>query len=237
MFELKHINNWSYYSLPELELKGVLHGFFTKTSPSHLMEGEDRKGFLNTFGLSDLIIMDQEHGNEVHVIKNLERPQKGDGLVLVEKNTAGIIKTADCLPIIIADRDIPLAAIVHAGWRGTVRKITEKALEKMAGLGAKPQRMTVLFGPSIRACCYEVGEDVKQAFREEGFSNEIYKEEGSALFLDLVQANRELVEAAGVRDVHDVGLCTLCNREAFASFRRGDHSLRQISFVSVLDRV
>jgi hypothetical protein len=59
-FELRRINDWSYYYLPGLEKEGIVQGFFTKKSPSHTFMGKERTAFLETFSLQDLIIMDQE---------------------------------------------------------------------------------------------------------------------------------------------------------------------------------
>lgn len=232
-FELKHINNWSWYYVPELEDKGIGNGFFTKESPSHVFSGTDRAVFLETFSLRDLIIMDQEHGDEVHVVEKGERPARGDGIILIEPGIAAIVKTADCLPIIIAEPEYPMAAIVHAGWRGTVRKIAQKAVRKMVLLGALPERLTVFLGPSIRPCCYEVGEEVRDMFRKEGFNEKVFSNKNGSGYLDLAQANKELFAAEGIDRVHDIGLCTYCRNDIFASYRRGEHSARQISFVSL----
>ena len=232
-FELRQINRWSYYFLPELEKAGITQGFFTKKSPSHTFVGKDRTDFLETFSLKDLIIMEQEHGDEIHVIKKGERPVRGDGVILVEQNVAAIIKTADCPPVIIGEPDHPIAAIVHAGWRGTAQKITQKAVEKMVMLGARREKIVVLFGPSIRACCYEVGDEVRDIFRKEGFKERIFKKKNNSFNLDLVQANRELLTAVGIDRVFDTGFCTFCRNDMFASYRRGERTVRQINFVSL----
>lgn len=232
-FELRHINDWSYYYLPELEEKGIVHGFFTKASPSHTFKGKDRTTFLETFSLQDLIVMDQEHGDEVHLVRNGERPERGDGIILLERNVAAIIKTADCLPVIIVASDYPMAAIVHAGWRGTAQKITQKAVVKMVELGAQRKKIVALLGPSIRVCCYEVGEEVCDAFLKEGFSEGVFKRDDTSSNLDLRKANTELLVAEGVDHIYDIGLCTFCKNDMFASYRRGERSARQISFVSL----
>jgi YfiH family protein len=233
MFELKHIHNWSYYSLPELEAQGIVHGFFTKESPSHTFIGCDRDAFLNAFSLRDIIVMDQEHGNKVHVVTRGEKPEKGDGIILTEPRVAAVIKTADCLPVIIADAHYPMAAIVHAGWRGTAKKITQKAVEKMVNLGAGRENMIALLGPSIRSCCYEVGREVLDIFQKEGFSERAFVEKKGAIHLDLGQANRELLAEAGIETVYDTGLCTYCTDDRFASYRKGEQGSRQINFVSL----
>ena len=232
-FELRQINDWSYYYLPELETKGIVHGFFTKESPRHTFEGKDRTVFLEAFSLHDLIVMDQVHGDEVHVVKNGERPEEGDGVILVERDVAAIIKTADCLPVVIVEPDYPMAAIVHAGWRGTAQKITQKAVEKMVILGARREKIFALLGPSIRSCCYEVGKEVRDIFREKGFSERVFKRESDSFNLDLRQANMELLTAESIDRVYDSGLCTFCRNDIFASYRRGERSIRQINFVSL----
>ena len=233
IFELRHINDWSYYCLPKLEKKGIAHGFFTKKSPSSAFTGDDRATFLESFSLGELIVMDQEHGDEVHVIQNGERPARGDGIILLERNVAAIIKTADCLPVIIAEADYPMAAIVHAGWRGTAQKITQKAVKKMLALGARREKIVALLGPSIRACCYEVGEEVRDVFRKECFSEEVFMRKDNSFNLDLRQANRELLAAENIDRIYDIELCTFCSNDIFASYRRGERSARQINFVSL----
>jgi polyphenol oxidase len=232
-FALRQINDWSYYYLPELEKKGIVHGFFTKKSPSHTFLGQNRTVFLETFSLQELVVMDQEHGDEVHVVKDGERPEKGDGIILVERNVAAIIKTADCLPVIIAEPDYPMAAIVHAGWRGTAQKITQKAVAKMVMLGGRREKIIALLGPSVGACCYEVGEEVRDIFRKEGFSERIFSSQDTSMKLDLKQANMELLAAEGIDHIYDTGLCTFCRDDMFASYRRGERSVRQINFVSL----
>lgn len=232
-FELRRVNYWSYYYLPELEKKGIAHGFFTKKSPLSSFAGSDRTAFLESLSLRDLIVMEQEHGDEVHVIQNGERPVGGDGIILLERNVAAIIKTADCLPVIIVEPDHPIAAIVHAGWRGTAQRITQKAVKKMITLGARREKMVALLGPSIRACCYEVGGDVRDIFRKEGFSEKVFAKKNTSVYLDLAKANRELLAAESIDHVYDAGLCTFCSDDIFASYRRGERSARQINFVSL----
>ena len=232
-FELKRVGEWSYYHVPEIEERGIVHGFFTKESPAPLLQGREKETFLRAFSLEDAIVMRQEHGDAVHVVRDGERPLVGDGLILLKKGVAGVIKTADCLPIIIADPFCPMTSIVHAGWRGTVRKITRKTVQTMAGLGAKRGRMVALLGPSINACCYRVGEDVYKEFMDAGFSENAFRHTGDSLFLSLRQANRELLESEGVRYISDADLCTFCTAERFHSFRRGETDKRQINFVSL----
>jgi len=232
-FELKNISQWSYYHIPELEQRGIKHGFFTAKSPQYALKENGKSEFIETFGFDDLVVMKQEHGNDVHVIQGKRKPAKGDGLIILKKGVAGIVKTADCLPIILCEPDYPAASIIHAGWRGTSKKITKKALEKMSELGVDIRKIIVLLGPSIGPCCYEVKTDVHKVFVDEGFSDTIFKKTNHSLFLDIKRANIDLLQGEGVQNIHDIGLCTCCSRNLFNSYRRGDKENRQINFVSL----
>ena len=232
-FELKKTGNWSYFSIPQLEELNITHGFFTKASPSHVLKGDGKNMFLDTFFLKDLIIMHQEHGDRVHTIRNGERPESGDAIILLEKGVAGIIKTADCLPIIICEPDVPIISIIHAGWRGTSKRITQKTVRKMSALGVAVNKLVALLGPSIGSCCYEIREDVYNMFKQEGFTENIFRRTEHALFLDLKKANIEMLRNEGIEEIYDTGLCTYCDEDLFNSYRRGDRDKRQINFVSL----
>lgn len=232
-FELSKIADWSFFRLPELEKSGITHGFCTGSSPPDLLYEKTRQSFLEKFSLNDLVIMDQEHGDHVHMITNGQRPRSGDGLIILEKNVAGIIKTADCLPIIICDVMYPMVSIIHAGWRGTAKKIVMKAVLDMERLGSRRDDMIVLFGPSIGPCCYEIRDDVYSIFNKNGFPEHIFCKKNNSLFFDLRQANTWILMAIGINKVYDLGMCTYCNNGLFHSFRRGDTRNRQINFVSL----
>jgi polyphenol oxidase len=222
---------WSRYHLPEIEQAGIVHGFMTRSSDGIIINPAERRRFVQALGASDSIIMQQEHGDEVHVVQNGERPAVGDGLLLIEKRVVGVIKTADCLPVILYDPAVPMAAIVHAGWRGTVRRITEKALRHMVALGAKPERMGAIIGPGIGPCCYQVGVEVVADFQRSGFGEHLFTERGGGLFLDLKRANRDMVEAEGIARIDDVGLCTSCRQDLFFSARNDKKAGRLVNFV------
>ncbi len=233
MFELRNLAGWSYYHLPQLEVWGVIHGFMTKSSNSIVLDRSERRHFADAFGSSDTIIMEQEHSDQVHVVEHGERPAAGDGLILVEKGVMGVIKTADCLPVILFERNLPAVAVVHAGWRGTAQRITEKAVRRMIDLGGKIDAMGAAIGPGIGPCCYEVGEEVAREFRRAGFSDGVWAERKGKIVLDLKKANRELIEAQGVENIYDIGLCTSCRGDLFFSARRDGQAGRQANFVQL----
>ena len=232
--QLRHNGDWSYFHIPELEEKGLLHGFFTASSPVVTIDKTKGRDFLDLFCLRDFIVLHQEHGDQVHVIRDGYRPMSGDGIVLLEKNVAGVIKTADCLPIILFEPYYPIASIVHAGWRGTLKGITKNAVNIMTGLGGTGEKIIAILGPSVNVCCYTVGEDLYTAFKEKGFSDAIFRKAGNTLFLSLRQANKEVLSKEGISVIYDLDICTLCTDGLFHSYRRGDRDKRQINFVSII---
>ncbi|HQH83353.1 MAG TPA: peptidoglycan editing factor PgeF [Syntrophorhabdus sp.] len=232
-YEMTKNADWSFFRVPELEEKGIVHGFCTGGTPWDLLSSKIKHDFLDAFLLKDAVVLTQEHGSDVHVVCNGEMPHSGDGLIILEKNVAGIIKTADCLPVILCDALYPMVSIVHAGWRGTVKNIVGKAVLSMVEYGSRTQNIVALLGPSIGSCCYEVKEDVCAVFKKCGFPEHIFLRHSNALFLDLKKANEWVLSGYGINEVYNVNLCTQCNGTLFHSYRRGDTGKRQINFVSI----
>lgn len=229
-FELRNQSPWSYICSPQLEALGVFHGFVTKPRDESF-QADAVEQAVSAFSFEAYVLMNQQHGDAVHVIKHGERPSTGDGLVLLEKEVAGIIKTADCLPIIIYSASMPVVAIVHAGWRGTALGIVRVAAQQMRALGANPENMGALIGPGIGACCYQVQEDVAGIFRAAGFGDTVLQRRNGFLFLDLKTANIQMLHNEGIRAIYDTGLCSFCREDLFHSARRDKGRGRQINFV------
>jgi hypothetical protein len=152
----------------------------------------------------------------------------GEADALLE-NTPGCavaVKTADCIPILLVDPGQRAVAAVHAGWRGTAARIAEKAVAAMRQrFGTDPAVVEAAIGPGIGVCCYEVGPEVAARFGHRGRAH-----------IDLAQANRAQLEAAGIGAdrIHCAGLCTMCNARDFHSFRRdGEAAGRMYSFIGV----
>ncbi len=230
-FEIRRNGVWSYICLPQLEKAGISHGFVTK--PSLSFDGEPVDKAIADFSFRNYVLMNQEHGDRVHVVRRGERPASGDGIILLEKDVAGIVKTADCLPVMLYSTSSHVAAIVHAGWRGTALGIVRKAVQQMRALGIDPEKIEALIGPGIGPCCYHVGDDVANVFREKGFSSPVIQAREGRIFLDLKQANLQILEEQGVSSVRDVHLCTFCRNDLFYSARRDKGPGRQINFVLI----
>jgi polyphenol oxidase len=158
-------------------------------------------------------------------------PEEADGLIVNRSGVIGMIRTADCLPIIAIDAAARVVALFHAGWRGTRDRIVERGLRQMLQAGADPVRVVCAIGPSIRVCCYEVGEEVRRGFAEAGHELEPLIQ-GSRL--DLVEANVRQMERSGVSTVYDSGLCTVCRSDLFYSYRRDKTERRMWTFAGFL---
>jgi polyphenol oxidase len=238
-FELKTIGNWSYFHVPEMSESGIIHGFMTHSSDSILHNRDQEKEFTTALSATNVIILNQEHGDVLHVIGkgffsiSGDSLHAGDGLILLETGVIGVIKTADCIPIILCDPDRSRAAIVHAGWRGTALRITQTALMKLKDMGSDIRTMTALIGPGIGPCCYSVGAEVMEQFLMAGFHDRIFQRRGSSLFLDLKMANRDALSREGIGTICDIDLCTSCRQDLFVSARKGEKLTRQVNFVMV----
>ncbi len=159
---------------------------------------------------------------------------EADGLI---SSTPGVlvgVRTADCVPILLADPERKVVAAVHAGWRGTLAGIISEALRRMEEWhGTRTANVRIAIGPSIGVCCYEVGEEV--AFRFRGLVPLEAVGNGKTM-LDLKEANRRLAHAAGVPEeqIDVLPLCTRCRPTEFHSYRRDkDGCGRLLSFVGV----
>ncbi|MGH9485402.1 MAG: polyphenol oxidase family protein, partial [Terriglobales bacterium] len=110
-----------------------------------------------------LLMLRQVHGNAVW--QDPRPGQAGDGMISRSPGTLLTIRTADCCPVLLVDVQRRAVAAVHAGWRGTLARVAQVAVGEMrAAFGARPEDIRAAIGPCIRGCCYEVGDEVRQAF-------------------------------------------------------------------------
>ena len=151
------------------------------------------------------------------------------------------IATADCVPILMVDPQKEIVAALHAGWRGTLKGIAQRALELLvAHWGVDPQNLQVALGPSIGSCCYEVGPEVGEAIVERWRIQNpaAWRPVGRKGFLDLREVNLTQLAEAGVCRSHiaRIGPCTFCD-PSFASYRRdGAGAGRQLSVIGWVER-
>jgi len=233
------VNQRPYRTVPKLDpVPGLLHGF----GDARWSEA-DLQAFAATKGMRP-VIMHQLHSDIVHRLD--EAPGgtlEGDALMTNVPGLLLVIRTADCLPVLLIDAANRAVAAVHCGWRGTEKRILKKAVRAMSdAYGSKPAEMQAALGPCIGAACYEVGPEVRDAFLQAGFPPSVFVERGrlpaiqvpdlkKKFILDLKAANRWLLEGLGFRrtNVFDAGpVCTHCEPRLL-SYRRNSADPRRMS--------
>lgn len=145
----------------------------------------------------------QVHGSEVRFVADPADARDGeefDGQVTGSRQVICAVRTADCLPVALFSPSA--AGVVHAGWRGLAGGVLDAGVEAMERAGAGP--LTAVIGPGARSCCYEAGEEVHEAFASLGEG----ARKGRNADLPWV-ADRQL-RSAGVQEVVDLGVCTIC---------------------------
>ncbi len=214
-----------------------------------------------------LVAVKQFHSNLAHRATAAdaarERPWRADGLITDEPGLLLGIQTADCIPVLVADKKKRVVGAFHAGWRGTVKRIVEAGVGRMRlEYGCRPEDMVAAIGPGVGACCYAVGEEVLSEFESQfpyarELFHEVYSRDavrdkypmlfltqrapghspiGPSLHLDLVEANRRQLVDAGVkpRAIHVVGGCTSCETELFFSHRASQgHAGRMMAVIGI----
>jgi YfiH family protein len=189
-------------------------------------------------GAEQLAMLSQVHGTDVVTVRDPhgvpERTRMGDALTTNQAGVAIAVRVADCVPILIADRATGAVAAVHAGWRGTAAGAAVAAVNALQReFGCRPAGLTVAIGPSIGACCYEVGPELVDAFAAAGHGRLLVDRwfvarppargsfERPPLHLDLVASNRDQLVLAGIPEdqIHACGLCTAMHLDVLTSYR------------------
>jgi len=191
------------------------------------------------------------------------RPWKADGLLTDEPGLLLGIQTADCIPVLVVDRKRHAVGAFHAGWPGTVKRIVEEGVGRMRlEFGSRPEDLIAAIGPGIGPCCYEVGEELLSEFESQFvYGRELFREVysadavrmkypmlfltqrapghspiGPSLHLDLFEANRRQLLAAGLKPaaIRVLGACTSCHPDVFFSHRASKgHAGRLMSVIGI----
>jgi len=201
----------------------------------------DRKAIVNknrqllagALGLTPegLITSRQSHTNIVRIVGKDDGPADGktpyaDAQITDVPGKCLVVIVADCVPILLYDPNKRIAAAVHAGWRGTVKRIAMETVRVMKEkYQSNPKDIIAGIGPSIGPCCYEVGPDVIDVVLKELGSRESFLIEGDTLHrarFDLWEANRRQLIEAGIshKNIENALLCTSCHIDKFYSYRK-----------------
>jgi YfiH family protein len=176
--------------------------------------------------------LNQVHGASVVRWEDVTagNPPDADAIVSAGRESLCVVRTADCLPVLLCSRDGSEIAAIHAGWRGLAAGVVEAAISV---LRTAPAELLAWFGPAISQPAFEVGDEVREAFCAASATAEaaFERNDRGRWQADLYLLGRQRLAAAGVHAVYGGGLCTYADPERFYSYRRDGSTGRLLSFV------
>lgn len=196
--------------------------------------GRDRKRLCQMLNIDDahLIMPHQTHSDKVFCVDESiismsaeQRKAALEGVDAVITSLRGVcigVSTADCIPVLLYDAATHSVAAIHAGWRGTVRRISANAIEMMRQeYGSKASDMKAVIGPGISLKNFEVGDEVYEQFVSAGFDMPAIAEKYDKWHLDLWECNRQILLNCGLKEenIHVERVCTYDNTDSFFSAR------------------
>lgn len=249
LFSLQKKGNLEYYTIDMFERTGLVNNCFSTKrggvskgiyeSMNLRINSEDSKdNILKNFDiLCSAIGIDYKNivcSNQIHEDKIItvgkgdignglfyeNKFESADGLITDEPGVALATFYADCVPLYFLDTKKKIIALVHSGWKGTVQRIGQKAVEKFKkDYSSNVEDIIAAIGPSIGECHFEVGEDVAQKFTDE-FGSGVVSMYGEKPHVNLQKAVRMQLEEAGIKNITDSGICTYCNSDLLFSHRK-----------------
>lgn len=246
----------------KLDGKRVLNLGFTEWDSRENVK-ENRRKLQEAVGAEEMKLAPvlQFHSDSIVVFERApSAPVRADGSITQKNGLLLAIQTADCVPILLVDPEHRAIAAVHAGWRGTLARIVEKAVGRMQmEFKTQPEELLAAVGPAIGGCCYEVGTEVAAAFSGQ-FANAAeffddlrtgdepnplqwlnmmppgHQPPPKKVLLDLRKANRAQLVAGGLaeKNIFVSELCTACRRDLLFSYRKeGAQSGRMMAVVGI----
>lgn len=192
---------------------------------------------------SQLVFPRQTHTNCVVELSEIPENEikETDALITNESGICLCIQTADCVPILLFDPAKKVISAIHAGWRGTVQRIAENAVQKMISkYNSNPENILALIGPSISPSIYEVGNEVVEQVLKNIPSPEktLHKNNHGKSHFDLWEANRQILLNSGLKyeNIEIAGECSFTEKENYFSARReGVNTGRTVSGIMIRD--
>jgi polyphenol oxidase len=183
------------------------------------------------FNLKDVGYLNQVHGNKVIDYKN--KVENADGIITKDEACAVGVFNADCVPILLYDKENSVICAVHSGWKGTLSRVLSKAIEKMKlEYGSLADDILVCIGPHIQVCCYEVGKEVIDKFRESDFYKDKEIFHGNNLDLKKCFMYQLSYEGIQEKNIKYLDICTACETKyEMYSYRKNKNCGRMFSFI------
>jgi YfiH family protein len=182
-------------------------------------------------GSVKIVVPRQVHGADIAIAgsRGRVRNMSADGLLSLNPDVCLTIRTADCIPVLLADPGSGLFGAVHVGWRGLVAGILEETFFQIRNSGGSPGEMICYMGPAIGKCCFEVGDEVAAFFDDQYIVNR-----KGRLSVDMPGYTRNKIVESGVDESNLVvdNNCTSCGDGRYYSYRRdGEAPVQMVSFI------
>lgn len=187
-----------------------------------------------------VVIAHQRHTDRVRRVDEPLPPSQLEGVDALMTDERGLclcVTTADCIPVLLCDPSRKAIAAVHAGWRGTVQRITQKAVAAMqAAYGTRPQDLFAIIGPGISLANYEVGDEVSDAFAAAGFDMQAIARKQDKWHIDLPACNQLQLVGCGVptSHIHATSTCTFQDNDYYSYRREGPHTGRILTGIILI---
>lgn len=265
-FTTHNSNGLVYLSVPAVDKTGVFRAVFTtrlggvspapydslnlsvtrENNPLNKLENLRRAAAAAGSALERMVLVNYEHGCQVVEI-GPDDAGKGfgrssdlppcDALLVHCPNVTAVTLHADCVPVFIVDPVLRAGTVGHAGWKGTLSKLPLNMLRALEEAGADISNLVAAIGPHIRGCCFEVGEEVADAFEQEFGDEAVVRTRGKKPSVSLERAILWQLMGAGLapEQITLSGDCTYCRPELYYSHRRDKgHTGAMGSFLTVL---
>lgn len=234
------------YYIKSKYLKKFKHGFFSKLNGvssgyySSLNCGyssldkkvnidRNRKIISKTldFNINSLIVPNQHHSNKILIADSLSRKFRCDGLINFYPNIALGVLTADCCPILVADKKNIFTGCMHVGWKGLYNQIIENFILEIEKINLKKENIIFAIGPSIGKKSYQVSEKFREDFikKENKSINYFYfNKSNNTLYFNLKGLIKKKLKLLGIKSIWESRLDTYKNNDRFFSYRYSCHN-------------
>ncbi|WP_374291086.1 peptidoglycan editing factor PgeF [Paenirhodobacter enshiensis] len=228
------------------ELRGIRHGFFTRKggASSGIFQGlncgygsSDQREIvtLNRRRVAEameaapeaLVGINQVHSPDVVTLEDVPSESlRADAAVTDRPGLVLSILTADCEPVLFADRKAGVIGAAHAGWKGALNGVLEATLDAMEKLGARREETVAVIGPCISQRAYEVGDDFMESFliEDDAYGRFFSGGPNGRPMFDLPGFGLHRLREAGIGEASWIGRCTYADPERFYSYRRTTHA-------------
>ena len=194
---------------------------------------KNRQMLAQKLNIKQPVWLKQVHGVEVINATTAKHHDEADAVYTDRADTVCAVMTADCLPLLFCNQQASKVAAAHAGWRGLADGVIESTVET---LQEKPENIMVWLGPAIGADCFEVGQDVFDAFVavDEKAATAFVKTDATHYLADIYQLARLRLQNLGIEKIYGGGLCTYTDEERFYSFRKNKTTGRMASMIWIV---